>query len=76
MPVDNKYHNNKIEEADNEGMKQVLENLKIHIANSPTYITDLTVLSLDTLERFLQESAQQFIELYKTDLFRGLEIHE
>lgn len=76
MPVYNKCYSNKIEEVDNEEMKRVLENLKMHIANSQIYATDLTVLSLDTLERFLQESAQAFIDLYNTDLVRGIEIYE
>ena len=69
IPVYNKYYDNIIEESDNESMQQVLEKLKIYIADSSTYgETELTVLSLEKLEIFLQWTAQQFVNLYYTYL--------
>ena len=64
IPVYNKYCDNRIEEADNEGMKQVLAKLKMCTTDSMLCNTHLRVLSLNTLELFLRESAQQFVELY------------
>lgn len=65
IPVYNKYYDNRIEESDNESMQQVLEKLKIYIADSLTYgETELTVLSLEKLEIFLRWTAQQFVNLY------------
>lgn len=65
IPVYNQYHNNRVEESDNEDMRQILEKLKIYIAESPMCgTTELTILSLDTMEVFLKRTAQQFIELY------------
>lgn len=69
IPVYNKYYDNRIEESDNESMQQVLEKLKIYIADSSTYgEIELTVLSLEKLEIFLQWTAQQFVNLYYTYL--------
>lgn len=67
IPVYNKYYDNRIEESDNESMQQVLEKLKIYIADSSTYgEIEFTVLSLERLEIFLQWTAQQFVNLYYT----------
>lgn len=67
IPVYNECHGNRIEESDNDNMQQVLEKLKRYIADSSRFgETELTVLSLDTLEVFLKQTAQQFIELYYT----------
>lgn len=69
IPVYNKYYDNRVEESDNESMQQVLEKLKIYIADSSTYgEIELTVLSLEKLEIFLQWTAQQFVNLYYTYL--------
>lgn len=70
IPGYNADQNNKIKEADNEKMKNVLEHLETYIENSLIDATEmnLRVLSLHTLETFLRESAQQFIELYSTYL--------
>jgi len=70
IPVYNKCHDNRIEEADNEDMCRVLSNLKLYIADSPENETELTILSLDTLEVFLQRTAQQFADLYSS-IFAG-----
>lgn len=64
------YHmeqSHKIKEADGEKMKNVLEHLEGYIKNSPvcTAESDLRVLSMQTLETFLRETAQQFVELYR-----------
>lgn len=51
-------------------MCRVLSNLKLYIADSPENETELTILSLDTLEVFLQRTAQQFADLYSS-IFAG-----
>lgn len=64
VPVYNEFYDNKIEEADNTRMVQVLNDLKMYIVNNTLCDTSLKVLSMDTLELFLQKSSQQLVELY------------
>ena len=69
VPVYNECYNNRIKESDNEDMQHILEKLKTYISeNSICGTAELTTLSLDTLEVFLQQTAQQFVELYCTYL--------
>lgn len=66
LPVYNKSYSNKIEDADNEKMKEVLEQLGVYIINSRSCAenSELKVLDLCTFETFLKETAYEFVDLY------------
>lgn len=66
IPVYTQSYGNKIEDAANEKMKNVLEYLRQCIVNSPICLEEdkLRVITLDTFEAFLKDVAYEFVELY------------
>lgn len=66
IPTYTQCYGDKIEEAANEKMKNVLEHLRQYIVNSPIYPEEnkLRVITLDTFEAFLKDVAYEFVELY------------
>ena len=66
IPAYTQCYGDKIEDAANEKMKNVLEHLRQYIVNSPIYTEEdkLMVITLDTFEAFLKDVAYEFVELY------------